>query len=90
MSEAIMVALITGGISLIGVFISGMNTRNKMTADIDKKIAVIDVQMKEMSRRIDDHNGYAKMFSENIPAIRQHLEDTDRRLESIERRLELR
>ena len=29
---------------------------------------------------------YAKMFNENIPAIKQHMVDVDRRLDNMERR----
>ena len=54
---------------------------------MDKKIAVIETKMDRMKEDIAAHNRYAQMFSENIPAIRQHMTDTDRRLDNIERRL---
>ena len=45
------------------------------------------VQLITMKEDIKTHNQYAKMFSENIPAIKQHIADTDRRLDNIERRM---
>ena len=42
--------------------------------------------MDDMREDIKSHNRYAQMFSENIPAIKQHMVDVDRRLDSIERR----
>lgn len=87
MSDAIIVALITGGISLLGSIITIVATNKKTQNEMDKKIAVIETKMDTMKEDIRSHNQYAKMFSENIPAIKQHMTDTDRRLDNIERRL---
>ena len=87
MSDTILVALITGGISLLGSVLTIISTSKKQTADMDKKIAVIETKMDLMKEDIQSHNQYAKMFSENVPAIKQHMQDTDRRLDTIERRM---
>lgn len=87
MSDAIVVALITGGVSLLGSIIAIVSTSRKQTAEMDKKIAVMDAKMDDMREDIRAHNKYAQMFSENIPAIKQHMMDTDRRLDGIERRM---
>ena len=86
MSEAIQVAMVTGGLSLLGTVITIILTSRKQQAEIDKKIAVMDAKMEDMRDDIRTHNQYAKMFSENIPAIKQHMTDVDRRLDNIERR----
>ena len=57
------------------------------TLDVDKKIAVIETKMDIMQGDIRSHNEYAKMFSENIPSIKTHMEDVDRRLDRIEGRM---
>lgn len=54
---------------------------------MEKQIAVIETKMDAIKEDVATHNQYAKMFSENIPAIKQHMSDTDRRLDSIERRI---
>lgn len=87
MSDAIIVALITGGISLFGSVLAIISTSRKQQAELDKAIAVIEAKMTIMAGDIQSHNQYAKMFSENIPAVKQHLQDVDRRLDGIERRL---
>ena len=87
MSDAIVVALITGGITLLGSILTILGTSKKQQTEMDKKIAVIETKMDRMKEDISSHNRYAQMFSENIPAIRQHMTDTDRRLDNIERRL---
>ena len=87
MSDAIVVAIITGGITLLGSILTIIGTSRKQSTEMDKKIAVIETKMDRMNEDIKSHNQYAKMFSENIPAIKQHMTDTDRRLDNIERRL---
>ena len=85
MSEAIIVAIITGLISLIGAFISAKSNRDKITQELKINMAVVENEMKNMNQKIEEHNGYAKMFQENIPAIKQHMTDVDRRLENLEK-----
>ena len=86
MSDAIIVALITGGISLFGSVLAIISTRRKQTAELDKAMAVMKSEMSSMKEDIKSHNRYAQMFSENIPAIKTHMEDVDRRLNNLERR----
>ena len=86
MSEAIQVALITGGLSLLGTVITVILTSRKQQTEMDKQIAVMNTKMEDMREDIKTHNRYAQMFSENVPAIKQHMEDVDRRLDNIERR----
>ena len=86
MSDAIIVAIITGGISLLGSILTIVLTNRKQQHDLDKKIAVIETKMDDIKEDVKTHNKYAQMFSENIPAIKQHIIDVDRRLDNIERR----
>ena len=87
MSDAIIVALITGGISLLGSVLAILSTSKKQQHELDKAVAVLETKMTIMAGDIQSHNQYAKLFSENIPAVKQHLSDVDRRLDSIERRI---
>ena len=86
MSDAILVALITGGISLLGSVLTIISTSRKQQAELDKAMGVMQAEMSAMKEDIKSHNQYAKLFSENIPAIKTHMEDVDRRLDNIERR----
>jgi uncharacterized membrane-anchored protein YhcB (DUF1043 family) len=86
LSDAIMVALITGGISLFGSILTIVLTNRKQQQDLDRKIAVIETKMDDIKEDVRAHNKYAQMFSENVPAIKQHMIDVDRRLDNIERR----
>ena len=49
MSENIIVSLITGGITLIGVLMSN-----------NKHQAVIDTKIEELTREVREHNNFAK------------------------------
>jgi len=86
LSDAIIVALITGGISLFGTVLTIVLTNRNQQQKIDNKITAIETKMENMQGDIHSHNRYAQMFSENIPAIKQHMSDIDRRLDNIERR----
>lgn len=86
MSDAILAALITGGVTLFGSILTIVLTSRKQQQEFDKKLAIVETKMDDMKEDIKSHNQYAKMFSENIPAIKQHMTDVDRRLENLERR----
>ena len=86
MTEAVQAALITGAVSLLGTIITVIVTSRKQQQEMDKQIAVMNTKMEDMREDIQSHNRYAQMFSENIPAIKQHMADVDRRLDNIERR----
>ena len=84
--EAIIVAIITGTFSLIGSIIAIVSTTRNQAKEMDKKLAVMEAKMDDMKEDIKSHNQYAKMFSENVPAIKQHMVDVDRRLGVLENR----
>lgn len=86
MNDAVVAALITGAVSLFGTILTVVLTSRKQAAEMDKKLAVVQTEMKAMKEDIKSHNSYAQMFSENIPAIKQHMKDVDRRLDGLERK----
>lgn len=86
-AATIIAVVISSGASLLISILTIISQSKKQAAEMDKKIAVIETKMDRMKEDIAAHNRYAQMFSENIPAIRQHMTDTDRRLDNIERRL---
>lgn len=86
-AATIIAVVISSGVSLIISVLTIIGQNRKTTADMDKKIAVIETKMDVMQGDIRSHNEYAKMFSENIPALKQHIEDMDKRLDRIDRRI---
>lgn len=86
-SATIIAVVISSGVSLLISILTIINQNKKQATEMDKKIAVIETKMDIMQGDIRSHNEYAKMFSENIPAIKTHMEDVDRRLDRIEGRM---
>ena len=85
-TATIVAVIISSGVSLLISILTIMSQGRKQSADMDKKISVIETKMDDMKEDIRAHNKYAQMFSENIPAIKQHMSDVDRRLGDLERR----
>ena len=86
-TATIVAVVISSGVSLLISILTIINQNKKQATEMDKKIAVIETKMDIMQGDIRTHNEYAKMFSENIPAIKTHMEDVDRRLDRIEGRM---
>lgn len=53
MSEAIIVAIITGGLSLIGAIVSNNRTAQSMDAKLDKQQAVTETKLEELTGKSD-------------------------------------
>lgn len=79
--EAIIVAIITGGLSLLGVIISNVSSNRKVEASLEKAQAVTDTKLAELTREVREHNNFAK----RMPTVEneiKHLNDTVEELKS--------
>lgn len=56
----IIVALVTGGLALIGTIVSNKSTRNKIQQQILVNQAVIDTKIEELTREVREHNNFAR------------------------------
>ena len=81
MSEAIVVALITGGISLAGVVITSLATASKAEKNQAVAQAVMDTKLDELTREVRAHNG----FAEKIPLLQAESNDLKRRVSNLEK-----
>ena len=86
-TATIVAVIISSGCSLLISILTIVSQGRKQSAELDKQVAVLQAKMDLMKEDIQSHNQYAKLFTDNIPAIKQHMTDTDRRLDNIERRL---
>lgn len=77
----IVVALITGGLALIGVIISNKSTENKIHQQLSIQQAVTDTKIEELTREVREHNNFAKRMPvveneiEHLKTEVHHLED---------------
>ena len=80
MSDAIIVALITGGLSLLGVVITGRKNARDMEHKLEVRQAVTDTKIEELTREVRLHNG----FAEKIPVIQEQIKVANHRIEDLE------
>ena len=80
MSEAIIVALITGGLSFAGVVITCVATARKTEKATAVAQAVTDTKIEELTREVRLHNG----FAEKIPVIQEQIKVINHRLDDLE------
>ena len=80
MSESIIVALITGGLALLGTIITGNRNARELDHKLDKKQAVTDAKLEELTREVREHNNFAK----RVPVLESKQERTDARLKELE------
>lgn len=76
--EAIITALITGGLTFAGVLVSNFNSNKKLVSDIKlefaKYKASTDEKISELTREVREHNNFAK----RMPVVEneiKHIED---------------
>lgn len=80
MSESIIVALITGGLSLAGVVITCMATAKKTEKTTAVAQAVTETKIDELTREVRLHNG----FAEKIPVMQEQIKVINHRLDDLE------
>ena len=80
----IIVAFITGGLSLLGTIITVIVTMRKGMSDIENKLttaqAVTDTKMDELTREVREHNNFAR----RMPVVESQIEAIDKRLTKVE------
>ena len=78
--EAIIVALITGGLSLIGVIISNSSSNRRVEASLEKAQAVTDTKIDELTREVREHNNFAK----RMPVVEEQIKVINHRISDLE------
>ncbi len=82
MSEAILVAIITGGLSLIGVVFSNMSSNKKIENALTTQQAVTDTKLEELTREVRAHNN----FAQRVPVLEEQMKVANHRIEDLERK----
>jgi hypothetical protein len=80
MSESILVAVITGGLSLAGVIATGLFTAKKTDANIQTAQAVTDTKLDELAREVREHNGFAR----RMPVLEEQIKVINHRISDLE------
>lgn len=80
MAESIAVALITGGLSLVGVIITSILTAKKSEKAAAVAQAVMDTKISELTREVRQHNNFAL----EIPVMKEQIRVINHRIEDLE------
>lgn len=80
MSEAIVVAIITGGMSLVGVIVTSLVTARKSENAIRVSQAVTDTKIQELTREVREHNNFAK----RMPVVEEQIKVINHRIGDLE------
>lgn len=64
MSDAVIVALITGVCAVVGQWLISRQQTTQRIKDDAARDALLDKRMTDIEHKIDIHNGYAEKFSE--------------------------
>lgn len=80
MSEAIAVAFITGGLSLLGTIITVLITSSKTNENLKISQAVTDTKIAELTREVRAHNN----FAQRMPVVEEQIKVINHRLNDLE------
>ena len=69
MTEAIICAVITGGLTLLGVIIANSKTQ-----------AVTEAKLEELTREVREHNNFAR----RVPVVEEQIKVINHRLQDLE------
>lgn len=81
MSEAVVVALITGGLSLLGTVITVLATSHKTTVAMRVNQAVTDTKLEELTREVRAHNNFAA----RMPVVEEQIKVINHRIKDLEK-----
>ena len=78
--ENILIALISGGMSLIGVIISNNRANAKIQTQLETAQAVTDIKLDELTREVREHNGFAR----RMPVVEEQIKVINHRINDLE------
>ena len=76
----IIVAVITGGLMLIGVILTNKSTENKIQQQIITNQAVTDTKIEELTREVREHNNFAK----RMPVVENEIEHIEKEIHELQ------
>mgnify|MGYP003251910744 FL=1 len=78
--DAIIVALITGGCSVVGTIITTLTTSRRTEQRMATAQAVTDTKIEELTREVREHNNFAK----RVPVLEEQIKVANHRIADLE------
>ena len=76
----IVIALITGGCSILAVILTNRAANDKMMHSMNINQAVTDNKIEELTREVREHNGFAR----RMPVVEEQIKVINHRIEDLE------
>lgn len=89
MTEAIIVAVITGCFTLAGTVLAVISSSRKASENLRISQAVTDTKIDELTREVREHNNFAArmpVVEEQIAEIKRDTDTLAKRISEVERR----
>ena len=80
METAIITALITGGLTLIGTIITILAANKHTEQQMKVSQAVMDTKLEELTREVRDHNNFAR----RMPVVEEQIKVINHRINDLE------
>ena len=77
----IIVAIIIGGLSLVGVILTNASSNKKVENKIETAQAVTDTKIEELTREVREHNNFAR----RVPVLENQMQELTRRVDNVEK-----
>lgn len=79
--ESIIVAIITGGLTLLGTIISNISSNKKIETNLKIQQAVTDTKIEALTSEVREHNNFAK----RMPVVEEQIKVINHRIDDLER-----
>ena len=73
-------AIITGGLSLLGGIITSNRTTREVQAKLDMQQAVTETKLEELTREVREHNNFAR----RVPVLEEQIKVANHRIADLE------
>lgn len=83
MADVVIVAIITGGCSVLGVILTNLAGNRKVEQQIEKAQAVTDVKIEQLTDEVRKHNS----FGDRITRLEEQTRDLTNRIERMDARI---
>lgn len=80
MTEAIIVTIISGCLTLIGTIVTVISVNKKSAADAAKERAVMQTEIAELTREVRAHNN----FAQRMPVVEEQIKVINHRIDDLE------
>lgn len=77
--ESILTAVITGGLSLLGVIVSNISSNRRVEASLKTAQAVTDTKLEELTREVREHND----FAHRIPVLETQVKNLSHEMDLL-------